>query len=95
MRLVKPGKRPRRMALVDAGAVEDGGKMAEILEPIAKQPRRGFGRLFLEDDMFGGGDGEADEFDGIGHGILLVVPGATLKTPDPDELFGLGGFTKP
>lgn len=76
MGFVEPGQRPRRVALLNAGAVEDAGKMPEILEPIAKQPRRGFGRLFLEDDMFGGGDGEADEFDGIGHGILLGVPGA-------------------
>lgn len=46
MWLVEPGKRPRRMPLFDAGAIEDACKMAEILEAVGKQPGRGFDRLF-------------------------------------------------
>lgn len=80
MRLVEPGKRARRMALFDAGAIEDTGKMAEILETVGKQPGGGFDRLFLENDMFGCGNGEADEFDGVGHRILLVPPAERRKT---------------
>jgi hypothetical protein len=67
MLLVEPGKRSRRMALLNASAVEDAGKMAEILKTVGKQPAGGFDRFFLENDMFGCGDGEADEFYGIGH----------------------------
>jgi hypothetical protein len=95
MRFVEPGKRARGMALLDTGTVEDTGEMAKVLETVGKQPGGGFERLLLENDMFGCGDGEADEFYSIGHGVLLVVPGATLRTPGPDDLFGFGGFTKP
>jgi hypothetical protein len=54
--------------------------MAEIFEAVGKQPGRGFDRLFLENDMFGCRNGEADEFDGIGHRILLVPPAERRKT---------------
>jgi hypothetical protein len=69
--------------------------MAEILEAVGKQPGRGFDRLFLENDMFWCGDGEADEFHGIGHGVLLVVPGATTENTPTPKLFGSACFTKP